>query len=176
MRYLFSSGTVWVCIAFTIGLCTTGCTSFREELLRSGDSAPAWTQGKVQTALPDSSADVFFVGRSVGYNVLDEAAAVSAAREDVFRQVAQMITTRVTTQGESSDSRWDSESDFEFKDMRYLPGGELQQQIHREAMQFTAGLAGELIDRDVDRKEARAIRSAFQRDLTGVRYAVKGNH
>lgn len=142
-----------------------GCMRrFHEELIMdqaAGPTAPDWVVGDPQNQ--GSGEDVFFVGRSVGYTVLDEPAAVDAAREDILSQIAELISTRVTSASHRYDERENPESDFHvprhhcgvngftpFDDdrfMRFLAGPEHEQLIEREACLFTTGIAGELIDR-----------------------------
>jgi len=155
-----------------ICLCVGGCASeFREEFLGqspigaqvSGDPvisrhAPSWVTGDPQ----QSGDDVYFVGRGVGYNVLDERAAVNAARADVLAQIAQLMTTRVMTQSGDCDARGGGETAFpqsragvrpRWRDdnhgVRTLPGDELQQLLSHEAQQFTSAIAGDMVDRGV---------------------------
>ncbi|MCK4341740.1 MAG: hypothetical protein KAY37_08465 [Phycisphaerae bacterium] len=140
-----------------------GChRTYREMLVRegmSGPEAPDWVQGSPQQAdMPD---EVFFVGRSVGYSVLDEYGAVAAAREDIYRQVAELLATRVMSTAHHLNARANSETFFTergvngltgFDDhtlIRTMPGGELQQAVAREAGLFANAVAGDLIDRNV---------------------------
>jgi hypothetical protein len=149
-----------------------GCASeFNEELIGQypveghaigrplvSDNAPSWVLRDPQ----QTGDEVYFVGRGVSFNVIDEAAAVRAAREDILAQFSQLISTRVTTSARQGDLRHDGEASFSQKHMpvqaawsddtygiRTLPGPELRQFIEREAAQFTSGIAGDLIDRGV---------------------------
>lgn len=158
----------------------TGChRTYSEMLIRSGitgPDAPEWAAGNPQT---DGQRDrVYFVGRSVAYNVVDEAGAVAAAREDIYRQIAQLISTRVTTRSHAGDRRVNTETAFHKQpeynwaagfllandgdlngpwpgdrsydgDLRFLPGAELQQMVEREAWLFASCVAGDLIDEGV---------------------------
>lgn len=122
----------------------------------AGENAPEWVHGE----LPQSDDEVFFVGRSVCYNVLDERAAVAAAREDILQQFASLVSTRVTGEAHQLDARGGGETAFvergalwftvadDHRFMRFLPGPELSQAIAREAALFTNGVAGDLIERD----------------------------
>lgn len=154
-----------------LGLCLVGlvvpagCHRTHSELLIqsgiTGPEAPEWAKGTPQDlTMPD---EVFFVGRSVACNVADEAAAVQAAREDVYQQIAGLIATRVTTRARRRGSRVNTESNFvhykhdsawpHWQDyqakMRFLPGPEVQQAMVREAWFFTSCVAGDLLDRGV---------------------------
>lgn len=167
--------------ALTIGCAVlhtplAGCArAFREELLEqriAGATAPKWVTGCPQDR--GTPNEVFFVGRSVGYTVLDEHAAVAAAREDVREQLAQFISTRVFKESRDRDARANGDTGFPgqasglwgvnwqfgrdrafftpFDDhrlVRFLPGRELQQEIERQGWLFTSALAGDLVDRDV---------------------------
>ncbi|MBN2446638.1 MAG: hypothetical protein JXO22_07930 [Phycisphaerae bacterium] len=145
-------------------LAAGGCRrTYSEMLIRegiAGPHAPAWVQGDLKDS--QLSDEVFFVGRSVAYNVLDEGAAVAAAREDVYRQIASLISTRVTSRANNSDRRVNTETAFTQRmqgpwpagdaydgSLRFLPGPELQQAIAREAWLFTSCVAGDLLDRGV---------------------------
>lgn len=146
-----------------------GChKAYSERLIRGGItgenrpmpkdySAPEWVRGE----LPHSGGEVFFVGRSVSYNVLDERAAVAAAREDALQQFAQLISTRVVMRSRDLDARSGGETGFvnrgdhwftagdDQRFVRMLPGPELAQAVAREASLFTSGIAGDLVQRDV---------------------------
>lgn len=140
-----------------------GChRAFSEALVRtgmSGPDAPQWVQGSPQ--LEGRSDEVFFVGRGTGYNVLDERAAVASAHEDVYRQVAELIATRVLGSSHEIDARANGETHFlrhgangitaldDHSLVRTLPGAELRQAIVREATMFTHSVTGDLVDRDV---------------------------
>jgi len=147
----------------------TGChRTYSEMLIRSNiaaTEAPAWVSGDPQEGM--APADVAFIGRSVAVNVLDEPSAVAAAREDVYRQIASLISTRVTTRSYNADARLNTETGFVQqrpdplwgsnhpwpKDpdydgyLRFLAGPEVQQQIQRQAWLFSSCVAGDLVDR-----------------------------
>lgn len=129
-----SAGRLWAvaCLLCAASLALPGCGGqMTENLVRegiAGPAAPEWVHGKVQN--PDMPDEVFFVGRSTCTTVVDEGAALRAAREDAYKQIADYVTTRAT--GRS-----------------YLAGCEFQRLIEREAALFTCGIAGELVDRDV---------------------------
>lgn len=155
--------TVAAALAVVLLPMLSGChRTFREELIStgmSGPNAPTWVNGNPQH--PEMPDNVFFVGRSVGYNVLDERSAVAAAREDVYRQMSELIATRVLASQHEVDARANGETHFrrwglngltgldDQSLVRTLPGDELRQAIAREASAYTHTIVGDLIDQDV---------------------------
>ncbi len=150
-----------------------GChRTYSEMLVRegiSGPAAPLWAKGDLSN-LPNADSEVYFVGRGVAFNVLDEHAAVNAAREDVLRQLAGLISTRVSATAHELNARANAEAKFtEEAHVRTLPGPELEQAIARDAALFTNGVAGDLLDRGVhfEQWDLRDIREGLrERDET----------
>ncbi len=152
---------VLIGVAVPVMFSLVGCHKTLSEVkLRDdicGELAPDWVKGELR----QNDDEVFFVGRGVCYNVFDERAAVSAAREDILQQFASLISTRVTLRSHDLDARSGGETAFvargkhwfttadDHRFVRFLPGPELTQSIARDAALFTSGVAGDLIQRDV---------------------------
>ncbi|HUT02074.1 MAG TPA: hypothetical protein VM031_06440 [Phycisphaerae bacterium] len=79
----------------TLLILVAGCTT-HEQLLRNSmarnPNAPEWVHGR----MPSEASLIYFVGRGVGRNVLDEQGAYQAARNHAIEQMALQIGSRVT--------------------------------------------------------------------------------
>lgn len=74
--------------------CGSKYQAYNSTMIRSGiasEQAPAWVQGH----FPDRDNEVYFVGRGVAHNVLDERSTVQSARNDVLSQLAAMLASQV---------------------------------------------------------------------------------
>ena len=107
-----------VATAAVVALSLTGCNTHyqlqsegMEVVGIASDKAPAWVNGG---GLPHDTDRLFFVGRSLGMNVLHERAAYDAARDHAVEQLARQIGTRVRIVTDSSDVQ---------RGVRYLPDG-----------------------------------------------------
>lgn len=151
-RKTYELGLLTLGVLLTLPL--AGChRTYSEMVIRegmAGPGAPAWVKGDL-AGLPHSDSEVYFIGRSVVYNALDERAAVAAAREDVLQQFASLISTRVTWQSKELDARANGDTRYclEQPGMRLFPGPELAQAIARDAALFSSGIAGDLVERAV---------------------------
>jgi hypothetical protein len=97
----------------------------------------------VQGDLPSTNDAVYFVGRSVGYDVLDERGAYDAATAHARQQVAEFMATRVSSRMSEVD---DSNG------VRYLPRPaapgtpeNLHQALTEKVCQFSDAVVGDLV-------------------------------
>ena len=133
---------------FGCAVLLTACGSqfqrYEEKLVRNqmhgAEDAPEWVRG----AIPSTDADLAFVGRGNAYNVLDERKAFDEAFMHARQQLAEYVSTRVTS--EACDKDW-------AKGVRFLPvkdagpadgerpGQEIQSRVH----QLSDAIVGELL-------------------------------
>lgn len=141
----------WVAGAALCFIPLTACGSkfqlYKEDLVRNqmhgAEDAPVWVRG----AIPNTDAELAFVGRGNAYNVLDERKAFDEALMHARQQLAEYVGTRVSS--EMCDKDW-------AKGVRYLPyknagpgdgerpGQEIQSRVH----QLSEAIVGELLPRD----------------------------
>ncbi len=130
------------------GLFATSCGSqfqrYDESLVRNqmhgAEDAPVWVRGEI----PSTDTELAFVGRGNAYNVLDERKAFDEAFMHARQQLAEYVSTRVTS--EACDKDW-------AKGVRYLPirdagpadGEHPGQQIQSRVHQLTDAIVGELL-------------------------------
>jgi len=94
-------GGVWLCFAMTILLAISMGCAHQRVIATSQPGPPSW----LLTPPKPSDGKVFFVGRSLGLNVLDEKQAINLAIDDAAYQIARAITADVTGQVTIIDSR-----------------------------------------------------------------------
>lgn len=130
--------------AVLLTACGSQFQRYEETLVRNqmhgAEDAPEWVRG----AIPSTDAELAFVGRGNGYNVLDERKAFDEAFMHARQQLAEYVSTRVTA--EACDKDW-------AKGVRFLPvkdagpadgehpGQEIQSRVH----QLTDAIVGELL-------------------------------
>ncbi len=130
-----------------LSACGSKFQLYREDLVRSqmhgAEDAPVWVRG----AIPNTDAELAFIGRGNAYNVLDERKAFDEALMHARQQLAEYVGTRVSS--EMCDKDW-------AKGVRYLPyknagpgdgerpGQEIQSRVH----QLSEAIVGELLPRD----------------------------
>ncbi|MHC4982346.1 MAG: hypothetical protein ACYTF6_04155 [Planctomycetota bacterium] len=147
--------------ALAVGAILAGCGSgwqnYTEKFVRSGicepggEDIPGWVQGP----LPSNGDEVYFVGRGIGHNVLDERGAYNAAADHVVEQLAKHVATWVSLQAAESDLRsfapgsgwplvpgpwWGN---------RFQPGERSRQNVEAAVGICTEALVGDLVPRDV---------------------------
>jgi len=137
--------------------CGSNWQNYTEEFRGSGivgkdaKDVPAWVTGDPQEGLvPD---EIAFVGRSIGFNVLDERAAYNSARDHVLQQVAAQVATWIGARAGEADRRWfDPKSGWTLictskPQNRFLPGEQANQALCSAARACTQALVGDLVDR-----------------------------
>jgi hypothetical protein len=105
-----------MCVLPALAFVVAGCANYQvetETLHQVGitaEDAPNWVKG-----IPAKDQDpnrIFFVGRGIGFNVLDERGAYDAARDHALEQLARQIYTRVSYVTKDKDADYST---------RYLP-------------------------------------------------------
>ena len=143
---LFRSGALPV--LFGCAVLFTACGSkfqrYEENLVRNqmhgAEDAPEWVRGSI----PSTDGELAFVGRGNAFNVLDERKAFDEAFMHARQQLAEYVSTRVTS--EACDKDW-------AKGARFLPlsdagpgdGEHVGQQIQSRVHQLSDAIVGELL-------------------------------
>jgi len=142
-----ASLTAMFLVCFGLIALTSGCApqNCRETFVRSGicgpdAKPPEWVQGKLPSTEPDQ---IYFVGRGVAYNVLDERAAYDNARDHALQQLGKHIATWVSAREGESDVRQFSQG------ARFLKGESAKETLGTCARLTTEALAGDLVDREI---------------------------
>lgn len=155
--------TTAVLAASVLAACLGGCggsnyQNYDEVFIRAGitdprvEDVPDWVLDSPEHT-PD---ELFFVGRGVGYNVLDERAAYDAARDHAIQQMARHIASCVVTRTREQDRRpgtpsralW-SRRPLTDSACRFLPGERVRQDVDAITKVTTAALAGDLEERGI---------------------------
>jgi len=149
-------------VPFAGGCAGSNWQNYDEEFIRAGilgpdsENAPAWVRGEMPTGQDEKAKDeIYFIGRGLGYNVLDERAAYDAARDHVIAQLGKQIATWVSERACEGDVRY-----FRPKSgylavcgakhgNRFLPGEKSVQWLRDAVKMCTEALAGDLVDRGV---------------------------
>ena len=139
--------------------CGSGYHDYDQELLDGGmcnpDAAPAWVKSGV--AVVDEE-NLYFIGRGIGYNILDERAAYDSARDHATEQLAKYILTRVQARMARGDERqFAMETGWAFVGLvqghqnrgRFLPGERADQMLETSVRAATKAVVGDLEDRAV---------------------------
>jgi len=142
-------------IAVVAGLmCAAGCGSdyqnYNQQFLGSGmcnaQNAPGWVKGPVEGADSDN---VYFVGRGIAHNVLDERAGYNAARDHVLDQLAKHVATWVSARAGEGDKRtFRMETGWPFMGHRprnrHFPGERSKGYLESHVRMCTEALAGDM--------------------------------
>ena len=149
--------------ASVLAACLAGCggsnyQNYDEVFIRSGitdprvEDVPDWVMDSPEHT-PD---ELFFVGRGVGYNVLDERAAYDAARDHALQQMARHIVSCVRVRSKELDQRTGTHSPALWtrrplidSTCRFLPGERAKQNVDAAAKLVTTALAGDLEERGI---------------------------
>lgn len=158
-RSLYLAGMVLG--AFALAAIVAGCGSdwqnYTEKFVRSGicqpgaKGVPPWVQGR----LPKSDDEIYFVGRGMGYNVLDERGAYDAAVDHVLEQLAKQTASWVSSQMREGDVRTFKPGSGNLfvlgpgKGNRFLPGEKSKQGLKAAVKTTTEALVGDLTPRDI---------------------------
>ena len=136
------TGAVLVGLALFASGCGSQWQNYEEGFLRAGiyniETAPDWVRGDMSRVAKEHPGVIFFTGRGVGQNTLDERGAYDAARDHCLTQLAKQVATRVHARVVMRD---DSQN------LRFRPGEWVQQHLKHEVMSWTDALAGDLVDR-----------------------------
>ena len=152
--------------------CGSNYQDYDQELLGVGmcnpDAAPEWVRSGVAVADEDN---LYFVGRGIAYNVLDERAAYDSARDHALEQVGKYIVARLEAAMAQYDRRtFAMETGWAFWGLvkghesrgRFLPGERAEQRLKTSARMCTEAVVGDLEDRAVY-WEQWAVREVPQR-------------
>ena len=139
-----------------------GCSP-REEWVRSSvhfeasDDAPQWVKGELRqvASAKYGQGRIYFIGRGVGADVLDERGAYNAARDHALQQLAKQIATRVdvvVTESETYAAQ-DSEADSttvmdKGAAFPWQRDEHMRARVSEEAMLTANALAGDLIEHE----------------------------
>ncbi len=138
-RRAICQGVLFSSMCLFLTACGSNWQNYNEEFVHAGitnpqSQAPAWVTGKVQ----EDNANIYFVGRSIAYDVLDERGGFDGARDHVLDQIGRAISTHVSSTSDLRNARWNP---------RYLPG-EKADQSQDEHMRLAANaIAGDLVER-----------------------------
>jgi len=133
--------------------CGSDYQNYQETFLKQGvcqDSAPTWVASTTPLNIEHSDY-LYFVGRGIAYNTLDERSAYDNARDHAMQQLAGYIGTHVVTNASEADKRcfaiasgipfvWPSKSN------RFLPGEKSKQGLSKLAYLVVDAVAGDLED------------------------------
>jgi len=133
--------------------CGSDYQNYQETFLKQGvcqDSAPTWVASTTPLNIEHSDY-LYFVGRGIGYNTLDERSAYDNARDHAMQQLASYIGTHVVTNASEGDKRrFSMASGIPFvlpsKGNRFLPGEKSEQGLSKLAYLVVDAIAGDLED------------------------------
>jgi hypothetical protein len=137
--------------------CGSNWQNYEESFMRSGivgpqaENVPPWVKGQ----MPEDEKNMYFIGRGVAYNVLDERAGYDSARDHVLQQLGRQIATWVSSRAREGDVRWfDPKSGWCFVSTskptnRFLPGEQSSQWLSSAVRMTSEALAGDLEEKGV---------------------------
>ena len=169
----------------SITLAVAGCGSdyqnYEQAFVSSGmcsESAPEWVKGP----MPNDPENLYFLGRGLSYNILDERAGYDGARDHVLEQMGKQIATWVRSRVARGDRRlFGMETGWAFLGLvqghagrgRFLPGERARQRLDTAIAMTTQALAGDLEDRAIHWEQwgIREIKDRpFEKPLRMKRY------
>jgi len=132
------------------GGCGSDYQNYNQTFLGSGmcnaQNAPDWVKGPVGA---EDNENLYFVGRGIAHNVLDERAGYNAARDHVLEQLARHVATWVSARAGEGDRRtFRMESGWPFLGRRarnrHFPGERSKGYLASHVRLCTEALAGDL--------------------------------
>lgn len=139
-----------------------GCDA-NEQLVRTGvhgptEYAPDWVRGR----MPLDEEYIYFIGRGVGHNILDERGAYDGARDHVMQQIARQIATRIEYSVREQSGRGSATGEADSAEGSHgsgpWPWGRIEgmsAEVASEALIATSALVGDVEEREIYWEEWR---------------------